>query len=85
MEYDLAKPKGKQVVSSHILCSECNTPKYELLEDDQMYYVLMSSFMIQGGDGYDMITPEALDILSFGECIYMICKGLLIKKPVQYM
>lgn len=61
--YDLKREEGKRVVSVHALCRICedNVPKYEPLEDEKSYRVVMASFLASGGDGYSMIGDNALN------------------------
>lgn len=60
MEYDLSKPVNQRVVSVSMLCTECRVPKYEPLDPEKTYTVVMSSYMVGGGDGFNMIKEELL-------------------------
>ncbi|EDW61288.1 protein 5NUC [Drosophila virilis] len=56
------RPKGKRVTSINVLCADCRIPKYEPLERDKFYSVIVPSFILNGGDGHrhfkDPIEPE---------------------------
>lgn len=60
MEYDLSKPVNQRAVSVSMLCTECRVPKYEPLDQEKTYTVVMSSYMVGGGDGFNMIKEELL-------------------------
>ncbi|XP_061599665.1 snake venom 5'-nucleotidase-like [Cololabis saira] len=60
VEYDLSKPVNQRVVSLSLLCTECRVPKYEPLDPEKKYTVVMNSYMVDGGDGFAMIKEELL-------------------------
>lgn len=60
VEYDLSKPVNQRVVSLLMRCTECRVPKFEPLDPQKTYTVVMTSFMVGGGDGYSMIQDELL-------------------------
>ncbi|XP_024150136.1 snake venom 5'-nucleotidase [Oryzias melastigma] len=60
VEYDLSKPVNQRVVSLSVLCTECRVPKFEPLDPQKTYTVVMNSFMVGGGDGYSVIQDELL-------------------------
>ncbi|XP_069371685.1 5'-nucleotidase [Paralichthys olivaceus] len=58
VEFDLSKPPGRRVTSLRILCTECRVPHYQPVEDETVYTVVLTSYMVKGGDGFDMIQNE---------------------------
>lgn len=60
MKYDLSKPPDQRVVSLDLLCTDCRVPKYELLDPEKVYTVVMPSYIVDGGDGFDMIKNKLL-------------------------
>lgn len=38
-----------------MLCTDCRLPKYEPLDPEKIYTVVMPSYIVDGGDGFDMI------------------------------
>lgn len=60
MEYDLSKPVNQRVASLSLLCTECRVPKYEPLDPQKTYTVVMPSYMVGGGDNFTMIKRELL-------------------------
>lgn len=55
VKYDLSKPANERVVSLSMLCTECRVPKYEPLDPEKTYTVVMPSYLVDGGDGFGMI------------------------------
>lgn len=60
VEFDLSQPEGHRLKSLSILCTNCRVPKYEPVEDETVYKVVLPSYMVKGGDGFSMITTEML-------------------------
>uniref|UniRef100_A0A3Q3X125 5'-nucleotidase n=1 Tax=Mola mola TaxID=94237 RepID=A0A3Q3X125_MOLML len=60
VEYDLSRPANHRVASVSLLCTECRVPKYKPLDPEETYTVAMPSYMVKGGDGFDMIKEESL-------------------------
>lgn len=52
--YNLNKPSGQRVQSVEVLCSNCSTPRYEPLDDQKTYGVILESYVYKGGDGFTM-------------------------------
>lgn len=48
------QPKGQRVDSIEILCAECAPIKYKPIDMDQVYRVITSDFLANGGNGYTM-------------------------------
>lgn len=53
--YDLHKPVGNRVVSVEVRCAGCRVPKFEPLDPNAVYRILISAFLVGGGDGYGVI------------------------------
>ncbi|XP_057714623.1 5'-nucleotidase [Corythoichthys intestinalis] len=60
VEYDLSKPVNQRVASLSVLCTQCRVPKYEPLDPEKTYTVVMPSYLVGGGDGYGMLREEKL-------------------------
>ncbi|KAI9515859.1 5'-nucleotidase [Dissostichus eleginoides] len=60
VQYDLSKPVNQRVVSLSMLCTECRVPKYEPVDPEKTYTVVMPSYIAGGGDGFTMIKDELL-------------------------
>ncbi|XP_040921150.1 5'-nucleotidase [Toxotes jaculatrix] len=60
VEFDLTKPPGHRVKSLSILCTKCRVPHYEPVQDEEVYKVVLPSYLVKGGDGFSMIKDEKL-------------------------
>ncbi|KAM7403152.1 hypothetical protein PAMA_003871 [Pampus argenteus] len=60
VEYDISKPVNQRVVSVSVLCTKCRVPKYEPLDPEETYTVVMPSYIVDGGDGFTVIKNELL-------------------------
>lgn len=60
VEYDLSRPVNQRVVSLAMLCTECRVPKYEPLDPEKTYTVVLPSYIAGGGDNFTMIKEELL-------------------------
>jgi 5'-nucleotidase len=58
VEYDLSQPNGKRVTKALARCGECRVPKYEPVETNKTYNVIMPSFLTKGGDGYTVLVKN---------------------------
>lgn len=58
--FDLARPVGMRVTSLRVLCTHCRVPVFETVRDDQVYKVMMPSFIAAGGDGFSVVRDERL-------------------------
>ena len=54
--YDLQQVPGQRVTSLTVRCLECEVPTYFPVEEEEIYHVLLNTFVIKGGDGYDVIS-----------------------------
>lgn len=70
--YNLTNPEGSRTQSIKIRCRKCPVPVYEPLDRDEMYRIVVNSFLAGGGDGYKVIAdnlknkqigPRDIDIL----------------------
>ncbi|XP_056152197.1 snake venom 5'-nucleotidase-like [Lampris incognitus] len=60
VEFDVSKPVGQRVVNMALLCTQCRVPRYEPLDLDRVYKVIMPSYIAGGGDGFNMLKQEKL-------------------------
>ncbi|XP_029351663.1 5'-nucleotidase isoform X1 [Echeneis naucrates] len=60
VEFDVSKPPGHRVKSLRILCTKCRVPTYEAVQDEEVYKVVLPSYLVIGGDGFSMIQKEML-------------------------
>uniref|UniRef100_A0A672ZAK6 5'-nucleotidase n=1 Tax=Sphaeramia orbicularis TaxID=375764 RepID=A0A672ZAK6_9TELE len=60
VEFDLSKPPGHRVKTLKILCVDCRVPRYEPVQDQTVYKIVLPSYLVIGGDGFTMIKNEKL-------------------------
>uniref|UniRef100_A0AAY4CPE5 5'-nucleotidase n=1 Tax=Denticeps clupeoides TaxID=299321 RepID=A0AAY4CPE5_9TELE len=60
VEYNLQKAAGDRVKSIAALCTQCRVPRYEPLQSDKVYKIVLPSYLVEGGDGFAMIKEEKL-------------------------
>lgn len=60
MQFDISKPPGSRVRSLQILCTDCRVPRYQPVEDAELYTVVMPEYLVSGGDGYAVIADEMI-------------------------
>ncbi len=65
--YDVSRAVGHRVVDVQMLCTACEVPVYEGLILNKVYSILLSTFIIDGGDGYRMIGDNIIKRISFGK------------------
>ncbi|XP_053680829.1 protein 5NUC-like [Anopheles nili] len=82
VEYDLSRPPLERVVAVEVRCAQCQVPTYEALQADEHYRVILSQFLYEGGDGYDMLPGSPMQLLTFGE--YEITEEYLVRYSPIY-
>uniref|UniRef100_A0A182RBG7 Apyrase n=1 Tax=Anopheles funestus TaxID=62324 RepID=A0A182RBG7_ANOFN len=65
--YDLSRPPLQRVVQVKVRCAKCQVPMFDDLKEDEHYGVLISQFLYDGGDGYDMLPNSPKELLTLGE------------------
>ncbi|XP_056445719.1 5'-nucleotidase-like [Gadus chalcogrammus] len=60
VEYLVSRPVGQRLVSLEALCTACRMPRYLPVVPDEEYKLVVTSFIADGGDGYDMLKDERL-------------------------
>ncbi|XP_051853317.1 5'-nucleotidase [Antechinus flavipes] len=58
--YDLKQSPWQRVISLDVLCTKCRVPTYVPLQMDEVYKLVLPSFLAEGGDGFQMIRDESL-------------------------
>ncbi|XP_029903579.1 5'-nucleotidase-like [Myripristis murdjan] len=60
VEFDLSRPPYQRLRSLSALCTTCRVPRYEPVQDDGVYRVVLPSYLVDGGDGFTMLKDEHL-------------------------
>ena len=72
MTYDLTQPPRSRVISVDVRCLECLAPAYSPLDNNHIYSILVSTFILGGGDGYTMLRDETLTRERFSKCMIVV-------------
>lgn len=82
--YDLNKPKGNRVVSVKVRCANCSVPTYEDLETEENYSVLLTDFILKGGDGFRMIQENSMNIIRHKVALFDLMIWYFTKQSPVY-
>ncbi|XP_065065306.1 snake venom 5'-nucleotidase-like isoform X2 [Rhopilema esculentum] len=58
--YDMSKPEGSRVAGCRVRCAQCRVPKYEPINKTTVYKVILSSFIADGGDNYQVFVNHTM-------------------------
>ncbi|XP_050438990.1 protein 5NUC-like [Adelges cooleyi] len=64
--YDMKQTEGSRVRSVAVRCADCRTPLYEPLLPERKYKVILSKYVANGGDLYNMIRDDKIDSEDLG-------------------
>ncbi|ELT88815.1 hypothetical protein CAPTEDRAFT_124269 [Capitella teleta] len=67
VKYDLSKPNRQRVCDVKVQCTSCDVTEFYDLDLDTTYKVMTSSFLVDGGDGYSMLSDNLLSHHIFGD------------------
>ena len=81
--FDVRKEVGDRLVSAKAVCDECDDDMYEDLDDDEVYNLVASNYVISGGDGYTMIEGNMLAHVIGGPDLDIIKKTFEEDSPVR--
>ena len=65
VQYDVST-SPHTVVDVQVRCSACVSPSYAKLEPERVYAVLTSNFLIDGGDGFEVLRDNVISRLPYG-------------------
>lgn len=57
--FNMTKPAYQRIASLHVLCRLCDVPRYEPVEDETFYRMVVNSFLLVNGDNFAMIRDNA--------------------------
>ena len=52
--YDLKQKPFNRIVDLKVLCQKCDIPRYEAINDEKYYRVILSDYLADGGDSFSM-------------------------------
>jgi len=56
--FDMNKPAMGRVSNVTVRCADCAVPQYEPLDPEKWYTVALCSFLVTGGDGFNVIADN---------------------------
>ncbi|XP_043064137.1 protein 5NUC [Drosophila ficusphila] len=62
MKFNHSRSRGERITEIKALCSDCQIPHYEAVETDRYYGVVLTSFLLNGGEGYSFIDPKRPEV-----------------------
>lgn len=65
VNFDLDKVVNERIASLEVLCRDCEVPRYEEVDDEKSYGVIISDFLKSGGDGFSMFVNESRTVFEF--------------------
>ena len=57
--YNMTKPAYERIVSLDVLCRLCEVPRYEPINDNIWYRIVVNGFLLVNGDNFSMIRDNA--------------------------
>ena len=76
-QFDSQQPMGQRLISVRIKCSECQTPSYEDLVFNNDYKIVITDYLVKGGDNYTMINRT--DFISYQILDYDVVSNYVSK------
>lgn len=61
--YDMKRDPYDRIIELSVLCRDCDVPHYEPINTDELYRVIMPSFLSGGGDGFTMIGENVKNVI----------------------
>ncbi|XP_059178710.1 5'-nucleotidase-like [Physella acuta] len=65
--YNMDRPVGQRVHELLVTCTQCDIPRLENVQVDKHYKILAITFMVKGGDGYDVLKSNIIKRIPLGD------------------
>lgn len=79
--YDYMKPVGSRVIALRARCgSTCMVPKFEDVQEDQMYSVIVTNYLAKGGDCYSAVCEKDVQHIEFELLDFGLLKDYIHQK-----
>ncbi|KAH8266261.1 hypothetical protein KR038_004164 [Drosophila bunnanda] len=62
VKFNYSRPVGQRITEIKALCSDCRIPHYESVKTGQYYGVVVTSFLLNGGDGYNFVDKQKPEV-----------------------
>lgn len=57
--YDLKQNPFNRIVDLKVLCQKCDIPRFEAINDEKYYRVILTDYLANGGDSFSMFPKYA--------------------------
>ncbi|XP_022196409.2 protein 5NUC [Nilaparvata lugens] len=64
--YDVTKPIGQRVILLKVRCGNCTVPVYENVDDNKIYGIVVTDYLANGGDKYEIIKDNIISLHPLG-------------------
>lgn len=82
--YDFSKKPGNRVQSVEILCTECEIPRFVALEDNRVYHVVATKYLVRKGNKNYMIGTDNVNTTEINTKEIDILVRYLKKNQIVY-
>ncbi|XP_033099228.1 snake venom 5'-nucleotidase-like [Anneissia japonica] len=82
VKYDMRKESGSRVVEIEVRCSNCTIPHFVPLEPEMVYPVITSSYIADGGDGFEVISQNKISQVSGNLESAMLAEYITLYSPI---
>lgn len=60
VSYNLDKPVNERIEDLQVLCADCDVPRYQEVDEQKSYGLIISDFLKEGGDGFTMFIDSKI-------------------------
>ena len=83
--YNMTKPAYSRIHSLKVLCRICEVPRYEEIQDETWYRVMLNNFILQNGDNFAMLRDNMRNHQVGPVDIDTLAKYVEAKSPITIM
>lgn len=83
VQFDVSQPVGQRVVRARVRCAKCRVPKYEPIENDKVYKIIMSTWMRKGGDQFQMFLKNRINLHPGDDAVNLVAEYIDYLEPIR--
>ncbi|KAK2146238.1 hypothetical protein LSH36_623g03008 [Paralvinella palmiformis] len=80
--YNMCLPDGHRVTDVTVFCPMCKVPRYKRLDDDVIYNVITTDYLVAGGDGFRVLSDNILRSYDTGVYLGDLVEASLMEMSV---
>lgn len=80
--FNFKNPPGKRVQEVEVRCANCQIPTYEPLDKAKFYRIAAADFLVNGGDGFTVLSSNAKDHEKYITDIEALVQYLNVASPI---